>query len=275
MGLFKAIGGALKKVAGPALSAIPGVGPIASLALSAGSAYLGNRMDAARDRGALRDKYSFMEGKGLTPQEIAGSGFSANPSSGATSVLGNQAAQQAMAQRQMDFQQSERDKDRAIQMRAQDMGLRQSQISAGVGYQANALAAQRLNEIDLPQAGNDLITTSPAFRLRQLELQMGPDNYFVDAIAQRRGIELNNGTISEMSQSDWRSFVREVQSFKSQAATETAGASGAVSDAFSGYGAALSGLGNKIGSFNPLRPENWPTLGSGSQSGGYGPDQRY
>ena len=56
MGLFKAIGGALKKVAGPALGAVPGIGPIASLALTAGGQVLGNALDRRRDRQALSDK---------------------------------------------------------------------------------------------------------------------------------------------------------------------------------------------------------------------------
>lgn len=258
MGLFKAIGGLVKKVAGPALSAVPGVGPIASLALSAGSAYLGNKMDAARDRGALRDKYDFMESKGLTPQEIAGASFGANPSSSAANVLGNQAAQQAQLQRQLDFQQAERDKDRALQVRAQDMGLRQTQVSAGAQMYgadvnartaANALALQRdrYDTIDLPNALLSQQTSTPEFVKALKQMSMGLENVQVEALLTRNGISLSDpNSIRDMSPEAFSSLQRQILSLSSQSRRETAGAADALSEALSGFGmGAASVVGNQ------------------------------
>jgi len=84
------------------------------------------------DRKKQRDSVEYLEGKGLTPQEIAGSGAAGQATTGVGQVLGNQLNQLQSQKIEQDFAERERDKDRAVAIRAQDTSAQASVASAGI-----------------------------------------------------------------------------------------------------------------------------------------------
>jgi len=246
-------------------------GFLASMAKPVLGALAGGAINSIFGRKDMRDKWSFMEGKGLTPQEIAGSSASAGASSGVGNVLGNQQAELTRLQRQQAYDEKQRNLDRAVAVRSQDMSLASAEASAAPMHGRNAIDRNRLNLIDAPRAAQDLITSSPEFRLRQLQMQMGPDNVYAEGLLKRYGLSLNDDSIAKASPETWNAFVRDFQSYRSQVATEAAGAATALGSGAGGLSSGLEKAGSVLGGFNPLRSENWPqqppVLG--------GPSQRY
>jgi len=112
-GLFKAssIGAGAKAVLGGVASGV-----------------LGNHFDAAKQR----ESYNFLDSRGLTPQEIAGSGAAGQGQSGVGQVLGNQFNALQSQRVQHAYEAAERDKDRAVAMRAQDTAAQATVTSAGI-----------------------------------------------------------------------------------------------------------------------------------------------
>ena len=262
MGLLSAIGKVVPKIFGGGAGGLLG-GPIGAIASSVVGGGI-NRFFAGKQK---QDELSMYTDMGLTPQEIMGGGGASGGESAGTTV-GNMYAQRALQSQQLAFQQQEADKNRALQMRAQDMGLLQAQTSAAVGHGANALAQRRLDEIDAPQAANDLITTSPDFRFRALQMAMGVENVFVEGLAKRYGISLSNDSFADMSQDKWESFVADAQYFRSQIATESNAAGSQLLNSIEGFGDGIANIFRR----NPLRRENWretppPSVGSGSSRG--------
>jgi len=100
---------------------------------------------------------------------------------------------------------------------------------------------------------------------------MGPDNVFAEGLLKRYGLSLNNDSIANASDSTWRALVRDFQSYRSQVATEAAGAATSLGSGVGGYTQGLGAAASTLGGLNPLRSENWPqqapVLG--------GPSQRY
>jgi len=92
------------------------------------SGFLGNAFDAAKQR----ESYNFLDSRGLTPQEIAGSGAAGQGQSGVAQVLGNQFNALQSQRVQHAYEAAERDKDRAVAMRAQDTAAQATVTSAGI-----------------------------------------------------------------------------------------------------------------------------------------------
>jgi len=261
MGLLSAIGKVVPKIIGGGASLFGG--PLGSIA----SSVVGGGINSFFAKKQKSDELGLYTDMGLTPQEIMGGGGASGGENAGTTV-GNMYAQRAIQSEQLAFQQQEADKNRALQMRAQDMGLLQAQTSAAVGHQANALAQQRFDQIDAPLAQNELVTTSPEFRFRALQMQMGVENVYVEGLAKRYGISLSNDSFENMSQEQWASFVADAQYFRSQIATESNAAGNQLLKSIEGFG---DGIAN-IFSRNPFRRENWretppPSIGSGSARG--------
>lgn len=234
---------------GSFLGAKTGLGAVVR---SVGGALLGNALDRRRDSQALRDKYSYLEGKGLTPQEIAGSGFGASPSGGAANVLGNQSAQLESQRRQLEFQQSERDKDRAVQLRGQDMGLAQSRVSAGAILGSAQLSAstaadrlsldrERFDNVEMPAALRQSVTEAPEWKRMQILASMGVDNILGTAVAQMYGVNpMDPSAVKAMSARDFGRMAQTIYGMQSNAFGEASGAALAVRGAFGNYGDAAT-----------------------------------
>jgi len=211
------------------------------------------------DRKKQADSYSFLEGKGLTPQEIAGSGAAGQGQSGVGQVLGNQFNQLESQRIEQAFAERERDKDRALQMRAQDMGLQQSQISAGAQmYGANTqaqiaagqlgLARDRFDQVEMPQALREAITNSPSWKRTQILASMGVDNILGTSIAQRFGVNpMDSNAVKAMSQAEFLQMARVIYGMQSNAFGETSGAA----IQLQGASQALPSLGNQGGGSQP------------------------
>jgi len=232
-------------------------------------AVAGGAVNRFFDNRKQSDSYNFLASKGLTPQEIAGSGAAGQGSTNVGSVLGNQAAELERISRQQAYDEKQRNLDRAIAVRSQDMGLASAQVSASPGLGRNALDLERLRSIDAPRARQDLLTSSPEFRLRELQMQMGPDNVYAEGLLKRYGLSLNDDSIANASPETWARFVKDFQSFRSRAATEAAGATTVLGDSAAGYSAGA----DSAFRWNPLRRENWP-IGSPAPVLG-GPAQRF
>jgi len=102
---------------------------------------IGSMMDRDRDSNALRDKYNYLKRQGLTPQEIAGSSFGANPSTTSANTLGNQAAEMAKLKAQQRYDEGQRELDRAVAVRGQDVANANAQISANASVASAGISA--------------------------------------------------------------------------------------------------------------------------------------
>jgi hypothetical protein len=223
------------------------------------NAKAGAKIDRGAAKGMLEDRFEVGAEQGLTPQEAMG--ISSNTSTGAaTSTLGNQAAQihkQIMDQR---FAQSERDKDRAVQLRAQDMSLESAKTSAGASMyganvnaatQANALALQRerFNQVEMPDALRRAVTESPTWKRSELLARMGVDNILGTSIAQMYGVNpMDASQVKAMSPEAFQRMASTIYGMQSNAFGESAGAGLAINNAMSGFGAALPTMGQGSGS---------------------------
>jgi len=106
---------------------------------------IGARIDRDRDSNALRDKYNYLERKGLTPQEIAGSSFGASPSTTSANTLGNQAAEMVKLKAQQRYDEKQRVLDRAVAVRGQDVANENAQISANASVASAGISAGPAN----------------------------------------------------------------------------------------------------------------------------------
>ena len=233
--ILKGVASVGKGILGAAKSYVTGnmLGDLGSAGIQYMGSRYGTREGAAIDRKSardqLRDRWSFMEGKGLTNTEIAGSGAPGSSAvQGSQATLGNSAAQiaQQMAQRRYDAQQ--RDLDRQVDMRGQDAQIQSSAISAQGSIQSSSISAAAMNyaatiskqiadgqlklqtrefeeatlkqveaNIGLTEAQskkvlNEALTADPEFvRTHQL-LTMAPPNLVATLQAAFSGVDLNN-----------------------------------------------------------------------------------
>lgn len=280
MGLFSTIASAL---AGPVLGSVfKGSSGAASGASSGGGSWLGNifrtgvssavggAIDRFGDRKSRNDEFNFYKSKGATLPEIMGSGGVGTGSSGASTVLGNQAAEQARIQRAQDYDREQRQADRLVSMRGQDAALKSSEISAGASMHNAGLAAKtaanRLSldrdtyrNIRLPQSLNDQATSTPEWKRQQLLATMGVDNALATVIMGREGIDvMNPDTLEDMSKTEFRNLVRTIYGYQSNVFGETAGASTVISEGLDDGKSRVGGL--LRGLFGGS--ENQPTLGN-------------
>jgi len=226
---------------------------------------IGSMIDRDRDSGALRDKYNYLERKGLTPQEIAGSSFGASPSTTSANTLGNQAAEMAKLKAQQRYDEKQRTADRAIAVRAQDVSTANTEVAANANIQSSALAAgasryssdnsravaemnnalarDRFVNVELPDALRKSITESPNWQRLRILAGMGVDNMIGTAIGNKYGLDpMDPDALSQMSASDFRKMVTEIYGLQSRIFGETAGSATVV-------GNGLSEIGSSIGRF--------------------------
>jgi len=251
---------------------IAGVGSLFSkAAIGAGAkavlgSVAGGAINRHFNRAGQRDSFEYMESKGLTPQEIAGSGAAGQGSSGVGNVLGNQAAELERIRRQQQYDEKQRNMDRQIALRGQDMGLKQTQtaanasitssaLSAGASNYAsdqsadiarmnNALARDTYQNITLPAALRNAVTQAPAWERARIMAQMGVDNMIGTAIGNKYGLNpMDPRALSSMSDSDFRKMVTEIYGVQSRIFGESAGAATVIGNGMSEIGAAATGTG--------------------------------
>lgn len=115
----------------PLLGTALGGGTAAKIAGTVGATLLGNAIDRRKDQNSMADRWNYMDKQGLTPQEIAGSAAAGGiGSSGSAQILGNQMQAAQQQQTELDFLQGQKDLDRKLIERGQDMGLLQTQTAA-------------------------------------------------------------------------------------------------------------------------------------------------
>jgi len=257
---FKALKGGVSGF----LSGGPG-GALLGAGLSVLGAKKGADINVDAQQKSMQNNWRFMERKGLTPQEIAGSGAAGGVSSSAGNTLGNQAgafAQQALQHRQ---EVRERDKDRAVALRGQNLGLQQTQLAANASVQSsgiaagasryssdnsravaemnNALSRDRFQNIDLPDALRRSVTESPAWKRLQILAGMGVDNMIGTAIGNKYGLDpMDPDALSSMSASDFRKMVTEIYGIQSRIFGESAGSATVISNGLNEAGASLGRL---------------------------------
>jgi len=226
---------------------------------------VGAEIDRNRDSNALRDKYNYLERKGLTPQEIAGSSFGANPSTTSANTLGNQAAEMAKLKAQQRYDEKQRTADRAIAVRAQDVSTANTQVAANANVQSSALAAgasryssdssravaemnnalarDRFTNIEIPDALRKAVTESPTWQRLRILAGMGVDNMIGTAIGNKYGLDpMDPDALSNMSDSDFRKMVTEIYGLQSRIFGETAGSATVVGNGLSEIGSSIGRL---------------------------------
>jgi len=243
--------------------------------------FVGGSMDRHFDQKARSDHWDFMEDKGLTPQEIAGAGAAGSSrGSGASSVLGNQAAELARIRQQQQYDEKQRDIDRAVVMRGQDNSLQQTQIAANASMQSSrtsadasifsaqtqeriaqgrlALERDRFENISLPQALNDLVTSTPEWKRQQLLASMGVDNIIGTLIAGARGLDvMDPESLKRLSDAEFRSLVTDIYGLQSNVFSEAAGLGLTVNN----------NLRDILGTGSSADAPSTSTLGGGTSSG--------
>lgn len=216
------------------------------------SAVIGSQIDRRVTGQMQRDQLKMYKDEGATIQEILGAGGASGGSSGASTVIGNNMSQVRAQEQQQEFERIEREKDRLVQLRAQDMGLQQAQTSANatlgaatLAYKANIgrlnLDRDRFTNIELPQGLQQIAWESPENRWRVLQAQMGPDNVITTAVTEAFGVNLADPrAIQNMSQDQFQELIKFIYGMQSNAFGEASGASMAIGNAASGFGAAIS-----------------------------------
>ena len=182
-----------------------------------GTSIEGAKAGAAIDRQSARDqmsdRFDFFESKGATISEQLGMGHGGT-AQGAAPTLGNSLGQVEMQQRQQAYEARERDKDRAVQMRAQDLGVQSSQIAAQGGVDSSSIAAMAA------MYGADTNAATAAAQLdwtkQSTLLNMGLDNVLSSATAIRYGVDVTKPeTIMNMPPAKFTKFINDVMSQQS------------------------------------------------------------
>jgi len=219
-------------------------------------AVAGGKINSYFDSKKQRDSYDFMASKGLTPQEIAGSGAAGQGSTGVGNVLGNQAAELTRISRQQAYDEKQRNLDRQIALRGQDTQLATAKTSAGATLGAASLAAgtarDRLSldrdsfqNVTLPRALREAVTEAPQWKRMQILAGMGVDNILGTSVAQQFGINpMDPRAVRSMSQAQFMDMARLIYGMQSRAFGETSGGAMSVAGAFDGFRRGVSVLGS-------------------------------
>jgi len=204
-----------------------------------------------------RDKYNYLDSKGLTPQEIAGSSGSAGASSGVGNVLGNQQAELTRIREQQAYDERQRNLDRAVAVRSQDTSLQAARTSAGAqmyGADVNArTAAGRLSldrdtfdNVTLPDALRRSVTESPAWQRSKILASMGVDNILATEVANSFGVNpMDSSAVTSMSQGEFMEMVKMIKGMQSNIFTEGAGAAMTLGSGMSGLASGVRSLGGR------------------------------
>jgi hypothetical protein len=208
MGIFSGILSTLGGAAGIGSSIVKGIG---GLAASAAGSFLGRSIDRYGDNRAMRDQWDFYASQGLTPQEIMGAGGVGTGSSAGSTVLGNQAAQQAQMEQQRAYEKAENEKNRALGLSGQMAQLESAQTMAGasmysadraadaskyntdinssVNLQKLAFDVERFQKIDVPAEARRAVTESPEFIKSRVLATMSADNQIATTISRVFGVD--------------------------------------------------------------------------------------
>jgi hypothetical protein len=194
-------------------------GALGGALLAGGGAVLGSAADRYFDKKALEDRYGFLASKGLTPQEIQGvSGLAGGAGSNVGSVLGNQQAELARIRQQQEYDERQRNIDRAVTMRGQDAQVQSAQTAAGASMYATDVGDR--------------------FRRDALPAQMGVENMQATALARMFAIDPSDPNLS-LTREQYRVFNEAAMMLNSTLARETIGAkelTGRISDWVEEYG---------------------------------------
>jgi hypothetical protein len=219
-----------------------------------GTTYLGSRIGASLDRRNATLDYERQRALGFTHSEIAGAG-GASAGDTAQAVMGNQATQFEAQRRQMEYDNAQREADRAVAMRGQDAQVQTAQIGANASiYGANTQReiATMHNDRQWQQLANEWANNNPEINLRFKELTMGFENQRLALILLRNGLSLANA--QSMSQGE---FNRRMTSVMSELA------------AMEGLGGMKNeGIREGVATINDgLNPNPNPLLGNGQNYG--------
>jgi len=204
-----------------------------------------------------KDQYNFLEGKGLTPQEIAGSGGAGATSSSVGNVLGNQQAELTRIREQQRYDEKQRDLDRAVALRSQDTSLQAARTSAGAQMygadlnartQAGRLSLDRdtFDNVTLPDALRRSVTESPAWKRSEILARIGVDNILATEVAKRFGVNpMDSSAVTSMSQGEFMEMVKMIKGMQSNVFSEGAGAAMTLGSGISGLSSGVRSLGGR------------------------------
>lgn len=274
MSILGAIAGAVAsdwigdKVGGWISDNIPSLGNLGSTIgdtlRGVGKNLVGGELDRRNARLSRSDEWNFYRSQGVTIPEIMGAGGVGTGPQTASTVLGNQEAQLTAQARAQMYDQGQRDKDRAIALRQQDVGLQQSQIAANASVASSSIAAGasrygadtaaataaarlafergQYRESILPQRLNDIATSTPAWKRQELLARMGVDNALATLILGSKGLDvMDPSSLSKLSQDDFEELVREIYGYQSHIFGETSGSSVIINQGLGAAGRGLSG----------------------------------
>lgn len=196
---------------------------------------LGSFVGGGVKRANFRKDYELQRELGFTHSEIAGAGGFAGAGQ-SDAVLGNNWTQMQAQRRQQKFEADQRDKDRLVQLAGQETQLKSAQTAAGASmYGADtqakiaearlALETKRYQNITLPQAINDLLTSTPQWKRQELMARMGVDNMIATLVAGARGLDIMDPkSLERLSQPQFRELVTEMYGLQSYIFSEGSGA---------------------------------------------------
>jgi hypothetical protein len=162
-----------------------GAGAIGQAVASGVGGIINSRIGAAEDRRNARKDYEQQRKLGFTHSEIAGSG-GAGASDTMTNVMGNQATQFEAQRRQMEYDNLQRDKDRAVALQGQATQLQAAQTAAAASNYSSDTQRELgwlLHDREAQKIANQWANDNPQLQLRLAQMRQGPDNMIADALA--------------------------------------------------------------------------------------------
>lgn len=187
---------------------------------AAATAFIGGQVK----RHFAKKNYQDQRALGFTHSEIAGSGAYGAGGAAEGNIMGNQATALEAQRKQQEYDTKQRELDREVAIRAQDMGLAQSQMQsqATLGAAKMAMDAQfnnAMTQFDIAamnndrqwqQMANNWANNNPQLNMRMKQLSMGVDNMVVELIMQRNGLDVSGQ--QEYSQAEFNRRMTSVMS---------------------------------------------------------------
>jgi len=185
---------------------------LGGLAKTAFTSAVTSKLGASLDRSNARKDYQNQRGMGFTHSEIAGSG-GAGASGTSETVMGNQANQFLSQKRQQDYEAEQRNIDRAVTMRGQDVASQNAAIAAGASRYSSDTQRDiqsMHNERQWQSLANDWANNNPQLNLRFKQMSMGFENVRLELVLARNGLSLAN--TADMGQAEFNRRMTSVMS---------------------------------------------------------------
>lgn len=178
----------------------------------------GANQDRQAALGQFKDRYDFIRSEGGTLTEALGVG-AGSTAQGATTSMGNQAAQLATQNNQLAFEAQQRDADRQVQLSGQQAQLQAAQISANAQTQSAGIsAAGSVQSAGLSSSAMRFVAQLTDTRERELLLaRMGTDNLMATSMANKWGLSIDQVPTDEQFDGFLEDYLRTQGSYAREA----------------------------------------------------------